>query len=331
MWNQLRLVFVWVLVIAPSCADDPGERDPRLGELGRVKFNGGGGCNGSTTLAAGSTAKMRLEAVDGTLPQDLQITSTRPEVIAARPGDDGDGEDTITLRAVGDGETRVELYTGESLLDWLGFDVVDAASATHEAPDAVLEGGRYVLEVKEIYGEFGEDEPLIGADFMRWDTDPAGAFVLVEDEGRRAQFAASSAGPVTISASDPATGVELLEHEVTVVAVGDAGELSASITVDPPGDEDEVSEPAPPPLTMPEGSLFVVKLTADSPAGEVAIFGEDIEWQVLEGQVLQGGENYSTPEGPIFTSEGAGPVTLRARVALLDAEIEIALDVDEVE
>ena len=42
---------------------DPSDSDTRLGEQGKVKFTGGGGCNGSTTLAAGSKAELTREMI----------------------------------------------------------------------------------------------------------------------------------------------------------------------------------------------------------------------------------------------------------------------------
>lgn len=327
MWRQLRLVLVWAAFIVPSCADDAAERDTRLGELGRVKFNGGGGCNGSTTLAAGSTAQMSLVPVEGVLPSDLAVSSTRPEVIEAEAGE---AADEIVLHAVGDGEARVELRTGDTLFDWLGFDVADAESASFEAPTVVIEGGHYVLEVQEIYGECGEECPLIGSDFMQWTLQPQGAMVLLQDAGRRVEFTATEPGGATIAGIEPTTSESLLEHAVTVVPVADAGGLSARITVDPP--EEDARDPAPLPGRAPLGSLFVIALSVDTPQGGAPIFGKDIEWtlDVEDSAVARGGgEGFTTPEGPIFTATAVGTARLTARVALLDAELKVEVEVHE--
>ena len=60
------------------------EVEPRVGEEGKVKFVGGGGCNSSTTLAAGSKITLTLEPLDGvTLSAKLAISSTDSSAIKA--------------------------------------------------------------------------------------------------------------------------------------------------------------------------------------------------------------------------------------------------------
>ena len=64
-----RSVIPWalaLLLLGQACVSLEGlggdTHDSRLGELGRVRFTGGGGCNSSTVLALGSTAELGVES-----------------------------------------------------------------------------------------------------------------------------------------------------------------------------------------------------------------------------------------------------------------------------
>lgn len=311
-------LYLWLLicsfVLSPSCSDRHDEVSPRLGELGRVKFTGGGGCNDSTTLALGARAELGLDPQSGELPADLRVSSTQPEVIATERGS---ANDRIVLVAGRLGDVRVELHDGEELYDRLGFSVEQARSVELAAADKVLQGGTFTLEVKEVFGACGRDCPLLGTDFIEFDAEPMGALSLLKDEDRVASFATGAPQQLVLRGRDVGSDHLLFSQPVEIVPVDEALSLDASIVVMPP--DDDAREPAALPAQMPLQSLFTIDVVALTADGPVPIAGEDLDWDlsVSAGRVGTLGDA-RTPRGPIFEALDVGEATLQLSVELLD-------------
>lgn len=332
--NLIRATAI-CLIILPACfgLDFGGSgggpaADPRLGELGRVRFVGGGGCNSSTTLAIGATAHLTLEPQEGVvIPADLAVSSTVPDVIEARGGE---MPDEVILTAQHGGDAVVELRSAGELFDYLGFSAEPAASVTYQAPEAVFAGGAIVLKIDEVYGACGEDCPLIGGGFLEWSASPEPAFTLQQDHERVATFTSGgAAGAVRLLGKEPTSGATLIDHPVSIVAADSAGELEARITIMLP--DETVIEPQPLPVEMPVGSLFLIEIQASGGEGiMVPVAGVDIVWTVEADEGIIETfmpDSPPPPEGPIFVSVGSGEATLVAEVSLLGKTGRFQLEV----
>jgi hypothetical protein len=315
---------VLMLLLLPACVsavdEGPGD-DPRIGELGRVRFAGGGGCNSSTTIALGSTARLTLEPVDGSLPGGLEPLSTAPEVIAAAPGD---RDDELLLTALAEGESTIELRAAGDLWDRLLFDTDRATSAQWTSQTAALTGATATVEVSAIYGACGSECPLIGADFIAWEVEPAAALQLVADRDRVASFAVGVAvGPAVIRGYDPTSRQLLVTQTVHVVDPADAGEPVARLRVVLP--DQTVLDPVDFPVDVPVGSVVQPFATATTVEGfEIPLTTAEAEWEVVVGagaiEAFDGAT--SSREGPLFSAVGAGEVVFGLTVSLLDHRSE---------
>lgn len=318
-------LFALFLVIVHACTRlDDSEPDGRLGELGKVRFSGPGGCDSSTDLVLGSRAVITLEPQEGSLPADLTVRSSEPAVIAATSGST---LDEIVLDASDAGESNIELVSSSEVYDWLGFGVEPAASVTYTAPDAVFAGGTYFLKIDEVLGECGEECPLIGGEFMDWSFAPADAFALDREVERTVFFTAGAAASATLTGAET-TGTTLVDHPVEIVATDAAGELDVRILVYLPSEE--LLDPQPPPISVPVGSLLQFQFFAEAGGSEVPISRFEVECSLsgdtgaLEVYTL---EELESPEGPVYSTPATGSVSLHADVALIGASGDFDLDV----
>jgi hypothetical protein len=310
------------------------ESDPRAGELGRVTFTGGGGCNSSTTLAVGSRTTLTLEPLGGaTLPSGLEVRSTDAAVINAAAGT---RSDRLVVGASRAGDAQVELRSGGELWDRLRFSAEPAARVELDKPAArVFAGATLVLKLGEVYGACGKDCPLIGGGFLKWTATPAAGLSVLEDVERNASFAAgSSPGQVTLRGSEPGAGQVLVDHQLAIVPVKDAGPLAFEAIVALPEDAEgrsEVLDPAPTPLEVPAGSLMLVRVHAAAAGQRVPIWGRDLTWTIEgdPGAVTLYPLNGQPPpaEGPIFSADKPGKATLVGQAALLGKTIRIQVTV----
>ena len=307
-----------LLVMSPSCAEDEPavDRDPRLGKQGKVRFVGGGGCSDSTVIAVGATAQLDLEPTTPPLPSSLSARSSDASAIEAEMSAGGDA---LVLRAVGAGSSTVSLHRQDELYDELDFSAEQAHSATFQAADAVMARGVYVLKLQELYGACGEECPLLGSELLSWSFAPAQAMQLIEARDRTLLFRAVDPGEVTLSGAEPVDGLELVDHQLTVVDPADTGALSASVIVQLPGDEGEVLDPQAPPVTVPVGSLLLVEITTKSGSLEVPIAGDDLTWVVEAARdevTFLDPDGPHPVEGPVFQAALRGSAKLRVSVDL---------------
>lgn len=338
--DRLRVVKglgVCLLLGLYACGSAEEAGDPRVGEQGKVKFTGGGGCNGSTTLASGSKAALTLEPQGGvTLPAGLSVKSSDVKVITASPS--SSKGDRVLLSAVGAGSAHVELRAGGSLWDRLRFLVAPAGKVELDKPSShAFAGATYVLKLGEVYGACKSKEcALIGGGFLQWSAAPAGGLTLVQDVERTVTFTAGkTAGVVTLGGAAPGGGQALVQHKVEVLAAKEAATLTAQGVVAlprKPGEDLTVSDPVATPMTVPGGSLLMIRLAAHSSAGKaVPVWGRDIKWSIsgdagvvtlypLDGQ-------HPPAEGPIFSAAKAGKATLKGEVAVLGKSVTVEVTV----
>ncbi len=334
----VRLLGVGLLLGLYACgAAEEEQASARVGELGKVKFTGGGGCNSSTTLAVGSKASLGLEAADGAgaVPTGLTASATGAALTAAM--DKAGKRVEISAKTAGAG--KVELLQGGAVYDRLGFSAEQATKVQLAlGASKALVGGIHVVKLGEVYGACGtSDCPLIGGGFLSWTATPAAGATLVSDEERTVTFrAGKTKGTVTVKGALPAGGaamaeqkVELLEakqiatvgHEALVALPKKAGET-----------ESKILDPAPLPLDLPVGSLLMFRLAGKTAAGDkVPIWGGDITWTITSGAAslalypLDGRD--PPPEGPIFQTKAAGKATLEGKIALLGKSVKVDVTV----
>jgi len=318
---------------------DPSDSDTRLGEQGKVKFTGGGGCNGSTTLAAGSKAELTLEPQAGvTLPASLAVSSTDAKVLTATSA--GSKKDRVILQAVANGSAAVELKDNGSLFDRLGFSVAPAGKVDLEKKtDYAFAGATHAVKLGEIYGACGTKEcALIGGGFLKWTATPAAGLTLLADAGRTATFTSGkTAGAVTLKGAEPTSGKVLVEQAVTLVDAKSLDKVTAEAIVAPPkknGEDQKVLDPAPMPLSVKKGSLLMIRLAGTTTDGKkVSIWGGDVAWTIGgdKGAVaLFGTDGQSSPaEGPIFSAKAAGKAKLEGKLATLGKTITVDVTVTD--
>lgn len=316
-----------IAMAAQACVNiDLGDPDPRMGEEGKVRFDGGGGCSNSTILAVGSTAELTLEPQEGiTLPADLEIESSAPAVIGATLGTSAD---EVVLVAHEAGDARVDLLSGGDVWDWLEFDATPAVSAEFDAPDRLFAGDTLWISMTEIYGDCDEECPLIGGGFLSWGSDPAGSVTFDVEESRQALFGTdgSATGSVAVTGTEPAEGNVVLTHSVVLVPPADAGDLGVEVVVMLP--DETLLDPQPLPTEILVGSLCQFRFSA--PAG-----GEDVPLSrfavvldvsgdagVLEAYALGDGE---APEGAIFEVTGPGTASISATAALIGKSVIVEI------
>jgi hypothetical protein len=318
-----------VLFIALYACGGEGP-DQRIGEMSRVRFTGGGGCNHSTAMAVGSTATLSMEPQEGsTLPRDLTVASTGPSITATR----GAARNSVILTAHAAGRAEVELRDNGALWDRLTFSAEPAARVDLIDPSKhVLAGGTYVLKLGEIYGACGEDCPLMGSGFLRWSASPGGGLAVSQDVERTVIFAAGwRPGEVTLTGIEPNGGQALVQHKVAILSPQQVSGLTAEAVISPPreaGGELVVHDPAPLPPTVTVGSLFFFRLhTATAGGDKVMIWGPDQSWTVTGAAVGRFGVSGGAPEGPIFHARAPGRATLVGEVGLLGQKVSIDVEV----
>ncbi len=304
--------------------------DPREGQLGKVKFTGGGGCNGSTTLALGSTARLTVEPLgQETLPDDLEPRSSAPDVISAQGGST---PEEVVLEALSEGSSTVELLSQQQVYDYLEFSVAPAYSTAYTIAGEVFEGGHLVVKVDEIYGECGEECPLIGGDFIQWTGEPAGQLKPVSTGFREALFLASGTGDASIVGTEPSAGRILLRHDVTILPADSAGTIRCQSTISYLGNDPITADQCP--LSVRVGALMLLELKKELPDGSlVPIAGADVTWTLGgDSDVVEpwtDSEGQSVPEGHVFMATNPGHVTFDARVEITGDTYEFTLTVTE--
>ena len=309
------------------------EGDARVGELGKVKFTGGGGCNSSTTLAVGSQASLGLEAADGSgaVPSGLKASASGGALTAAM---DTAGK-RVLLQAKSAGSATVELSQGGAVYDRLGFSAEQATKVQLAIGGSrAVAGGSHVVKLGEVYGACGTSQcPLIGGGFLSWTSAPAGEATLVSDMERTVTFSVGkTTGSVTLMGALPGGGATLAQQKVLLIEPKQVATVSHEAVVALPkasdGKEQKVQDPAPIPLSLPVGSLLMFRLAGKTAAADhVPIWGRDITWIITSGQAslalypLDG--QAPAPEGPIFKTTAAGKATLEGKVGLLSKTVTV--------
>ena len=316
-----------------ACGTAEDATESRVGEMGRVKFTGGGGCNGSTTLAVGSKAVMGLEPAEGAgaVPGGLTASASGTALTAAM---DKAGK-RVVIQAKMAGSGKVELRQGGAVYDRLTFSAEQATKVQLAigASWAVV-GGTHVVKLGQVYGACGTSEcPLIGGGFLSWTSAPAAGATLVSDVERTVTFTGGKTpGVVTLKGALPGGGATLAEQKVTLIEPKQVATVSYEAVValpKAPGDtEQKVQDPAPTPLSLPVGSLLMFRLAGKTAAADhVPIWGSDITWTITAGQAslalypLDGQD--PPPEGPIFKTIGVGKATLEGKVGLLGKTVKV--------
>jgi hypothetical protein len=316
------------LIIVHACTklDDIDPEDPRLGELGLVKFEGPG-CSSSTTMAVGSTATLTVSSQEGMLPEDLSVRASEPSVIDASEGSE---LNEVTLEAHAAGESNVELVSAGEVYDWLGFDAEPAAAVLYTAPDTVFAGGAFILKLDEIHGSCGEECPLIGSSFIDWSTSPADALVLDADVEDTIVFTAGTSGSATIIGDEPSEGGNLIDHALTIADPSTAGALDGHMLVYLP--DETLLDPQPAPVELPVGSYVQIQLFALSDGTEVPVSRYDAVWDITgDTGTLRSHEldTWEAPEGPVFEAMAAGMATITADSPLLGSTAGFDITVTE--
>lgn len=331
-FSRIARIAIAALVVGPACVDlDLEPRDPRVGELGQVRFTGGG-CSGSTTLAVGATERLTMEApAEGeTLPTGLGVVSEEPGTIEARAGETAN-EVLLEARRAGEALIEVREASGE-LYDQIGFTAVPASRLDYRVPTAVFAGGTLALVVNEVYGRRdGEEIVLLGGGFVDWDVAPASLLAPLRDERRVALFRASGEGQVLLAGLEPSAGERLVSATVTVLPADDAVELTASmglLYID-----NEVAEVEPLPTSVPVGALFQLQVVATTTSDLVVPIARfDLE-TTLEGAPgtldLLPLEGDDAPEGPALEAIGPGEAVVAIAVPHLGLTARYSVTVTE--
>ncbi|MBW2260699.1 MAG: hypothetical protein JRG91_01905 [Deltaproteobacteria bacterium] len=321
-------LFALFLIIVHACTnlDDIDLKDPRLGELGLVKFEGPG-CSSSTTMAVGSTVTMTVEPEEGALPDDLSVRSSEPAVINAAAGATAN---EVLLEAHQAGETHVEMLSAGDVYDWLGFDAEPAAAVLYTAQDAVFAGGAFILKIDEVHGACGEECPLIGSSFIDWSTSPTGALTLDADVDDTAIFTAGATGSASIIGDEPSERGSLVDHAVTIADPSAAGALDGHVLVYLP--DETLLDPQPAPVELPVGSYVQIQLFALAGGTEVPVSRFDAVWDITgDAGTIQSYDldTWEAPEGPVYEAMAAGTATISADSGLLGSSAAFDITVTE--
>ncbi len=320
-------LFALFLIVVHACTKlDLDPKDPRLGELGLVTFEGPG-CSSSTTMAVGSTATLTVRSEEGMLPEDLSVRSSDPAVIEAAEG----GElNEITLQAHSAGGSDVELVSAGEVYDWLEFDAEPAAAVLYTAQDAVFAGGAFILKLDAIHGSCGEECPLIGSSFIAWSTSPADALTLDIDVDDTVIFTAGAAGSASIIGDEPSEGGSLVDHAVAIVDPAAAGDLDGHVVVYLP--DETLLDPQPAPVELPVGSYVQIQLFAPVDGTDVPVSRFDAVWDVTgDAGTIRSYDmgTWEAPEGPVFEATAAGSATITADSTLLGSTAGFDITVTE--
>ncbi len=332
----MRRYLTYLLILFPlsfACSLDLDFGDPsqaRNGEYGRLRFSGGGGCNDSTTLAVGSTARLNLEPLqEQPLPADLSPRSSAPEIISATAGQ---SNTEIVLTAPTAGQALVEIVSGDEVYDRLGFDAEPAFSATSTVAGEVFSGGILAVKIDEIYGSCGEDCPLIGGDFIDWSTEPESILQLESYQDRLAVFIAGDPSQVTIIGREPSADRVILDRTIEVLPDDSGGVLICKATV--MTTDDVVLDFESFPKSLQVGSLILLEMQKEISDGRlVPLSGRDVQWSIVNGQGVV--EPWSETageqplEGPVYEALAPGQVSLIALVPLTGDAKSFELKVTE--
>ncbi|MBW1808286.1 MAG: hypothetical protein JRJ87_08845 [Deltaproteobacteria bacterium] len=330
--KKYSIVPIIAIMMVSACKldfGDPGQ-DKRVGDFGMLRFNGGGGCNDSTSLALGSTARLELEpAHEQPLPADLVPRSSAPQVIGAAQGST---ETEVILTAHQVGITELEILAGGGLYDRLSFTAEPAVSADYAASESAYVGGGIIVEINELYGACGEDCPLIGGDFIQWSSKPESAFTVEIYDDRVALLVANQVGSARIIGREPTAGKVLVDHTVDVFPPDVSSELKSKFTVMLP--DETLLDPSDMPASLPVGSLMWLELEAvNSDQRKISLAGRDVIWTVVgpAGVVEPWSETADAQplQGPIYLARAPGQVSLVAHVPMLDELVSFEITVTE--
>jgi hypothetical protein len=314
-----------------ACADEPESAtdDPRVGELGRVRFNGGG-CTSSTTMALGSRVTLQFEPIAAVrLPPELELSMSEPAVISGRLSD---GQERVELTATAAGESRLSLLlapTGE-LFETLQFAAEPATAVRYQSVPRVFVGGRADVVITDVYGGCGSDDcPLIGHSFMSWRSEPSSALALRSDDEGTATFIANAPGASQVFAYEPSADARLVALDIEAVPVDGAGVLTPSARTLPIREGEQARE-----LDFSGGSFhvlageaFCIRLDAAHEEGaSVPLSRHDVSWSAAGGVRAVAMEHAGEPLGTLFVAGSElATAELSARVPLLDATIAIQI------
>jgi hypothetical protein len=326
---QARTTLPALSFLLLACGTAP--RDPQLGEEGRLRFVSSNGCNTSTLVVVGGSAEVELQsATEEAIPGELSVASDDASVLSAAMAL---APNTIELRGLSEGESRIEVRSSGDLLDALVFGarpatrVVLGGSLLTPTPLRAFAGATAALQVSEVWGECPEGEcQLLGESFLDWRVEPeeAGAFVI--DFDGTATFRMNAPGSVTLRGSERAASRELVNEGVEVVATSEATALEAlleTITFDPEGATEVITLPG----EVDKTDGFALRLHAVADSGLVPIAARDVFWRFdgeeIAAPVVAAGDPYAT----FFVTGRTGATTIVAVVPLLDLEQSFALEV----
>jgi hypothetical protein len=330
--KKYSLVPIIAIMMVSACKLDFTDKGPdkRVGEFGMLRFSGGGGCNDSTSLALGSTARLELEPVhEQPLPADLIPQSSAPRVISTTQGSN---ETEVVLTAHQVGLSEVEILADGGLYDRLSFTAEPAVSADFVAADSAYAGSGIIVQINEVYGACGEDCPLIGGDFIEWSSQPESAFTLEVYDDRVAMLVAGQPGIARIIGREPTAGRVLVDQTVEIVPADNSGELKSKVTVMLP--DETLLDPADMPASLPAGSLLLLELeTVNADQRTISLAGRDVIWTVVgpAGVIEPWTETAAAQplQGPIYHARAPGQVSLVAHVPLLGELASFEISVTE--
>lgn len=313
--GRLGALIAGVLLVTGACSTNDTPEDPRLGELGKLRFTSG--CNSSTTMALGSRATVKMEPVSGELPSDLRVDSSAPGIIAAELA----GPDAIELAAEALGEARIAVDRGGNLFDAITFDVEVATAAKYDTVPRVFIGGAVDVVVTEIYGACGTDEcPLFGHSFLDWRVEPSEALPFDRDAYGTARFTAATLDAVNVFGREPSTGRDLVAASLEIVSTEGIDGLRGTLQTIPLEEGEEARSFELGSGVVREGEAFCVRLDAlRGSDAAVGVSRHDVTW-VVEGDALESidTDHGTEPLGTVFNTVDHGTVTLTASSHLFE-------------
>jgi hypothetical protein len=317
MNRRIAFLAASVFFLTGACSSGPEPSDdPRVGELGQLRFSSG--CNSSTTMALGSKATVKLEPREGTLRGGLGVSSSDPGTISAEMGD---ATDEIDLRASSVGDARIAVNSGGEIYDAITFDVDVATAANYETVPRVFANGAVDVVVTDVFGACGTDECLLfGHSFLEWRSEPAIALPFVRDDLGTARFTAMSLDSVDVFAREPSTGRDLVAATVEIVSTDGVDGFRATLQTIPLEEGEESRSFDLPGGEVQHGEAFCVRIDAlRGSEPSVPISRHDVTWQI-EGDAIEAidAEHGTEPLGSVFNTIGVGRVMLRASSHLFD-------------
>jgi hypothetical protein len=312
------------LLLASACGSSD---DPHLGEEERIRFVGGRGCGSSTILAVGATATIGLEsATEDPLPGALGVISGDPSVMTARMGLE---PATIDLKALKQGESRIEITTEDETLDALVFTAQPAITVNRSTQPRVFAGGAVDVVVNDKFGNCdGAECQLLGDGFLAWRAEPPEQASFVLEFQGVATFRAKAPGTATLLGREPVSAKDLVADSVEIVPVTSATKLQALLlgrNFDPEKPSTLIGLPG----SIPRPDAFSVSVMAEvMEGGTIQISRRDVVWRVQGEEIVieaPAGDNRD-PLSTHFLTAGTGKVTLVADIKLLGMEQAFELD-----